>query len=125
MPAKLTEREKKLKGTAQKCRAVKARSLRTVRQEIRDLRRLINDIRYNLNLARVSIRTDGVLIEVLTTDSNGRIAKSKRLNPAFRVQSDSLKTLKSLDRQMQLLCDEEDAAMTDQKDSNTQDEFEV
>jgi hypothetical protein len=116
MPTKLSQREKEIRGTTQKCRAVKARSMRVVRREIRDLRRLINDIEFNLNLARVSIRTHGVLIEVLRADSNGRIAKTKRLNPAFRVQNDSLKTLKSLDRQMQLLCDEEDAAMTDQKD---------
>lgn len=125
MPTKLSQREKNLRGTAQKCRAVKARSLRVVRREMRELRKLITDIRHNLNLARVSIQTDGVLIETLALDSNGRVAKTRRLNPCFRVQNDSLKTLKSLSRQMQLLSDEEDAAMAEQKVSNAHDEFEL
>ena len=125
MPAKLSQREKNLRGTAQKCRAVKARSLRIVRREMRELRKLIMDIRFNLNLARQSIQSDGVLIDTLALDSNGRVAKTRRLNPCFRVLNDSLKTLKILSRQMQLLCDEEDAAMAEQKVSNAHDEFEL
>ena len=126
MPPKLSQREKNLRGTAQKCRTEKVRSLRIVRRDIRELRKLITDIRYNLKLARDSVRTDGTLIEVLTTDSNGRVAKTKRLNPAFRVQGDSLKILKGLDRQMTLLSDEEEAAMAEQsKSSDPSDEFQV
>src|SRR5258708_5156689 len=108
MPAKLTQTEKNARGTAQKCRAIEARSLRTIRREIRELRRVFSDMAYNLEIARKSVRDDGALIEVLVTSSNGRFEKTRRLNPAFKIQMQALSALKSLTRQFDFLCEERD-----------------
>jgi len=110
MPAKLSEKEKAVRGTAQRCRAREARSLRVIRREIRELRRVISDMTFNLQLARKSVQADGVLIEVLVANSNGRFEKSQRLNPAFRIQAHALTALKSLNRQMDFLYEEREAA---------------
>ncbi len=65
---------------------------------------------FNLQLARKSVQADGVLIEVLVANSNGRFEKSQRLNPAFRIQAHALTALKSLNRQMDFLYEEREAA---------------
>src|ERR1700730_5104792 len=107
MPVKLTQREKNLRGTAQKCRATEARSLRAIRKDIRELQRLIGDMAFNLDIARKSVRTDGALIEVLVTNSNGNFEKTRRLNPTFKIQRDALTALKSLNRQLTIRREEE------------------
>jgi|SRR6267378_3949325 len=125
MPAKLSEREKKARGTAQKCRAVEARSLRTIRREIRELRRAIADQQFNLNLARKSVQADGILIEVLVTSSNGRFEKTRRLNPAFKIQAQSMSALRSLTRQFDFLCEELDTAEAVQQKAEEFSEFSI
>src|SRR6266446_7244331 len=125
MPAKRSEREKKARGTAQKCRAIEARSLRVIRREIRDLRRVISDMAYNLEIARKSVRADGALIEVLVTSSNGRFEKTRRINPAFKIQAQALSALRSLTRQFDLLCEERDTAEANQKKSDEFSEFSI
>ena len=125
MPAKLSEREKNARGTAQKCRAVKARSLRTIRREIRELRQVIRDMAFNLDIARKSFRADGALIEVLVTNSNGRFETTKKLNPAFKIQREALTALKSLNRQFDFLCEERDAAEAAQTKAEEASEFSI
>ena len=125
MPAKLSEREKNARGTAQKCRAIEARSLRVIRREIRELRRVISDMAYNLDIARKSVRADGALIEVLVTSSNGRFEKTRRLNPAFKIQTQALSALRSLTRQLDFLYEELDAAEANQKKSDEASEFSI
>src|SRR6266478_4954361 len=118
MPAKLSEKEKAARGTAQRCRTREARTLRVLRREIRELRRVISDMAFNVELARKSLRADGCLIEMLVANSHGRLEKTKRLNPAFKIQTDALKTLKSLNRQMDFLYEEREAAEASQKKSD-------
>ena len=125
MPAKLTQREKNVRGTAQKCRAIEARPLRTIRREIRELRRVISDMAFNLDLARKSFRADGALIEVLVTSSNGRFEKTRRLNPAFKIQREALTALKSLKRQWLLLHEEEALAVAKKEQADSSSEFAI
>jgi hypothetical protein len=125
MPAKLSEREKKARGTAQRCRAREARTLRVIRRQMRELRGVISDMAYNLELSRKSLRADGCLIEVLVANSNGRLEKTRRLNPALKIQTDALKALKSLNRQMDFLCEEREAAEANQKKSDEFSEFSI
>jgi len=125
MPAKLSQREKNSRGTAQKCRALKARPLRVIRSDIRAIQRVIKDMQYNLSIARKSVRADGALIEVVTADSNGRFAKTRRLNPSFKIQREALTALKSLNRQMDFLCEEREAAEAAQHKSAETEEFKI
>ena len=125
MPAKLSDSEKKVKGTAQRCRARQARPLRVIKREMRELRRVISDMIFNVRLARKCIRADGTLIEVLVTDSNGGFAKSRKLNPSFKVQMDAMTALKSLNRQMDFLADELDAAEDKRQKAEEFSEFKV
>jgi hypothetical protein len=125
MPVKLTQKEKNLRGTAQKCRAAEARSLRAIRKDIRELERLISDMNFNLDIARKSVRTEGALIEVLVTNSNGNFEKTRRLNPTFKIQRDALTALKSLNRQLTILREEETQARGKEQQANTRSEFAV
>jgi len=92
---------------------------------MRELRRVISDITFNLELARKSVRADGVLIEVLVANSNGRFEKTRRVNPAFKIQHDSLSALKSLKRQFDFLCEEHEAAEAKQQKTEEFSEFKV
>jgi hypothetical protein len=125
MPAKLSEKEKNSRGTAQRCRAREARSLRVIRREIRELRRVISDITFNVELARKSVRDDGVLIEVMVANSNGQFEKTRRVNPAFKIQAQALGILKSLNRQMDFLCEEREAAETKETKADEFSEFRI
>jgi len=125
MPAKLSEKEKAVKGTAQRCRARGPRSLRIVRRDIRDLRKVISDLTFNVVLARKSLRADGCLIDVLVSDSHGKLERTRRLNPAFKIQTDALKALKSLNRQMDFLSEERDAAEAAQRKTEEDGEFRI
>jgi hypothetical protein len=80
---------------------------------------------FNIDLARKSIRADGCLIEILVANSNGRLEKTRRVNPSFRVQADALKALKGLSRRMELLEEELDAAATKQKKEEEVSEFSI
>ena len=125
MPAKLTEKEKAVRGTAQRCRAHKTRTLRVIRCEIRELRRLISDMAFNVELARKSLRADGFLIEMLVADSHGKHEKTRRLNPAFKIQTDALNALKGLNRQMTILCEEREAGEAARQKAEEVSEFSI
>ena len=125
MPAKLSEKEKAAKGTAQRCRARQARSSRVIKRDIRELRRVISDMAFNVQLARKSVRTDGCLIEVLVANSNGRLEKTRRVNPAFKIQAHALTALKSLNRQMDFLREEREAAEAEQQRAEEISEFRI
>ena len=125
MPAKLSEKEKNSRGTAQRCRAREARSLRVIRREIREVRRAISDMIFNVRLARKSIRADGTLIEVLVTNSNGKFETTRRFNPSFKIQMEAMTALKSLNRQMDFLCEEREEAEARQQKAEEFSEFKV
>src|SRR5258708_40104212 len=124
MPAKLTQREKNARRTAQRCRAVEARSLATIQQEIRELEQIITDMNFNLSLAMKSVKADGIFVELVVTDSNGAFQKTKKLNPAFKIQKEALNALKSLKRQLVLLREEQTQAQDKEKLADRFREFE-
>ena len=128
MPAKLSTKEKLARGTAQRCRMRGPRSLSAIETDLAELRRLIADLNHNLKIARECVRRDGCLIEVTVTNNHGHFEKTRRLNPAFKVQNDAMKLLKSFSRQLELLTDERALAIVEkqklqQKESS--DEFAV
>lgn len=120
MPQKLSQKEKKLRGTSRRCRVIGPRSLSVINSDLHEVRRVIADLQYNVVLARKSVRTDGVLIETTVTDNHGHFAKAKKLNPAFKVINDSLKLLKSFNRQFQLLTDERELALVERQKQKAQ-----
>jgi riboflavin biosynthesis pyrimidine reductase len=125
MSAKLREKDKAVRGTAQRCRTRQARSLRIIRREIRDLRTIITDMNFNLQLARKSVRTEGTLIEVLVANSHGQLEKTRRLNPAFKIQFLAVTALRSLNRQMEFLYEEREAAEAKQRKADELSEFSI
>jgi hypothetical protein len=126
MSLKLSQKEKVIRGTSRRNRVPGPRSLTVIEADLREVRRVIADLQYNVAVARKSVRTDGVLIEVTVTDHHGHFAKSKKLNPAFRVINDSLKLLRSFNRQFELLSDERELTLFErQKERNHSEEFSV
>jgi hypothetical protein len=75
MPSKLSEKEKSLRGTNQRCRRREPRPVSVVRREMREVRKLIADQTFNVELARKSIRAEGCLVEVTILDSHGKLGK--------------------------------------------------
>jgi len=126
MPAKLSEKEKSAKGTAQRCRARKARPLKVIRRDIRELRKVISDVTFNVRLARKCIRAEGTFIETLVTNSSGRFENVRRINPAFKIHLQSLNALKSYNRQLEFLFEEREAAEAKQRKAEEfKDEFTI
>jgi hypothetical protein len=125
MPVKLSEREKNARGTAQKCRTLQARPLKVVRTDIRDLRQIISDVGFNLQLARQSVHDDGLFLEVVVADSNGKLNRTKKITPALKIQREALTSLKSLNRQLVLLHEEEAQGVAKQHTERLSSEFAI
>lgn len=128
MAAKLSEREKRLRGTTQRCRVRGPRALSVIESDLREARKVIEDLQFNLATARKCVRDEGCLVETTVTNSHGHFEKVRRLNPAFKVQHDAVKLLKSFNRQLQLLTDERELALVERqksKEKRTNEEFSV
>ncbi len=121
---RLTDAEKKVRGTAQKCRALKPRSKKVVSEEIQTIQQCLTDMQHNLVLAGQEIRTNGMYVEMQVTDNNGTLQTVKKINPAFKVQKEALSALKSLKRHLTLLREEESLAGAKEQQADESSEFE-
>jgi hypothetical protein len=119
--ARLTEAEKKSRGTHKKCRTLVPRTLEIIRNELADMEQAIGDMRYTLSLTVGEIRKKGLMVTLTVLDSHGAPVKVKKLNPALKVQKDAMASLRSLARMVVLLREEEALAATKE---NTASEFE-
>ena len=80
---------------------------------------------FNLKIARESVHSEGALIEVLVTSSNGNFEKTRRLNPSFKIQREALTALKSLNRQLLLLDEEKRVAEAKLQKAEESSEFSI
>lgn len=106
---KLTVAEKDARGTRQTGRDI-PRPLDEVQQEIREARESLDDMQFNLREAGKAIRKEGVLIDVITRNNGGNEVRTKKLNPACKLQKEMLTAIKSVKRAMVLLREEEQLA---------------
>jgi hypothetical protein len=106
---KLTVSEKQARGTNRSDRDP-ARPLSEVRLEIDEALESLEDMRYNLREAGKAIRTEGVLIAVITRNNDNKEVRTKKLNPACKLQREMLTSIKSTKRQLVLLREEEQLA---------------
>lgn len=118
---KLTTAEKTARGTLQPSRE-SVRPLAEVREEIQEQLEALSDMRFNLHAAGKAIRTQGVLIAVITRSNDNKEVRTQKLNPACKLQKDMLSAIKSVKRALVLLREEEAAALKAEKPLN--DEFE-
>ena len=120
---KLTEAEKKARGTARKSRALKPRKRSEIRSDMHSTEACIQDMQHNLTEATKEIRTLGMFIETTVTDNNGVAHVVRKLNPAYKIQKDAMQLMKQLRRQLVMLREEEAAAtVTEEKSTNAQQE---
>jgi hypothetical protein len=110
MPPKLTQFEKNARGTNQKCRALVPRTLEVIRAEIAEMEQAIDDMRYILSLTVGEIRKKGLMVTLTVLDSHGAPVKTKKVNPALKVQKDAMASLRSLKRMVDFLREEEGLA---------------
>jgi len=110
MAARLTIEEKQARGTHQAC-LDRIRPLPEIQKEIEEARQSLEDAQYNLREAGKAIRAEGVLIDVITRNNGGQEVRTKKLNPACKLQKEMLTTIKSIKRALVLLRDEEKAAL--------------
>lgn len=103
---KLTIGEKEARGTRQTGRDL-PRALDEVQQEVTEVQESMEDMRFNLREAGKAIRKEGVLIDVITRNNGGNEVRTKKLNPACKLQREMLVSLKSAKRALVLLRDEE------------------
>jgi hypothetical protein len=107
---RLTIAEKQARGTHQASRD-KIRPLSEIQAEIAEARESQTDMQYNLREASKAIRAEGVLIDVITRNNGGNEVRTKKLNPACRLQKDMLLAIKSVKRALVLLHEEEAMAL--------------
>jgi hypothetical protein len=124
MSVKQTDSEKKAKGTLQKCRVAAPRELADVQRDIDQTVEAIEMVRYNLSLAMTEIKQRGMFIAVTVTDSNGQHKTTEKLNPAFKIHRESVGALKSLDRHLTILREEEQKAVSQKVDDDEWSELE-
>jgi len=122
MAPKLTIAEKEARGTRTKADLARVRPLLEVQEEINDTMVSLDDARYNLRKAGEAIRKYGVLIDVVTRNNGGDEVRTKKLNPACRLQRDMLTAIKAIKRALVLLREEETLAQ--KKVTPEKDEFE-
>ena len=108
--SRLTEAEKKARGTHKKCRTLVPRTLEIIRAEIADMEQAIDDMRYTLSLTVGEIRKKGLMVTLTVLDSHGAPVKVKTINPALKVQKDAMASLRSLKRMVEFLREEEKLA---------------
>ena len=106
---KLTIAEKKARGTYQACLS-RIRPLTEVRAEIDEVIETLDLMYSNLRAACEAIRREGVLIDVVTREKQGQETRTKKLNPACRLQGDMVTGIKSAERNLVLLREEEQLA---------------
>jgi len=121
--AKLTDQEKKMKGTFRKVRALKPRGLKVIRAEIETVQQCITDMQYNLTEAGKAVRELGLMIETTITDNHGTAHVKKVVNPAINIQQKALSALKTLKRHMTLLQEEESLAGKKETEEQEADEW--
>lgn len=103
---KLTVAEKTARGTVQLGRDA-PRELSEVETEIEEALASLEDMRFNLREAGKAIRSEGVLIDVITRNNGGNEVRTKKLNPACKLQKEMLTAIKSVKRALVLLREEE------------------
>jgi len=121
MAVKLTQAEKDARGTLRTGRDV-VRPLPEVRAEMTEALESLEDMRFNLREAGKAIRREGVLIDIVTRNNGGSEVRTKKLNPACKLQKDMLSAIKSVKRALVLLREEEQLALKAEKPEH--DEFE-
>jgi hypothetical protein len=107
---KLTESEKKQRGTLRKDRQAKPRRLEIIQREISDANQGMDDMRHNLSLAMTEIRLRGLMVKTKVLDSHGKPITTERVNPALKVYKEALAVIRSLKRYLILLQEEETQA---------------
>jgi hypothetical protein len=85
------------------------------------MERAIDDMHFVLSLTVGEIRKHGLMFTLTILDSHGAPVKTKRANPALKVQKDAMSPLRTLKRMVVLLREEE--ALTAAKE-NAASEFE-
>jgi hypothetical protein len=123
MPAKLTESQKKARGTEQKSRAPVPRTVFAIRTEISDTEQAVDDLRYVMQIALGEIRKNKVMITTTALDSHGAPVKIRKINPAFKVHKDAMASLRSLKRMLDHLREEESLAVAKEQKESEHEEF--
>jgi hypothetical protein len=106
---KLTIGEKQARGTHQPIRD-NIRPLAEVRAEMTEALESLEDMRFNLTESGKAIRREGVLIDIVTRNNGGNEVRTKKLNPACKLQKEMLSAIKSVKRALVLLREEEQLA---------------
>lgn len=101
----LTVGEKQARGTHQGAKD-RTRALDVILAETAEVEESLEDMQFNLRAAGKAIRKDGVLIAVVTRNNGGQEVRTKKLNPACKLQRDMLSAIKSARRALVILADE-------------------
>jgi hypothetical protein len=109
MAIKLSIAEKKARGTHQPCLDTN-RPLAEVRAEMSEALESLEDMRFNLREAGKAIRKEGVLIDIITRNNGGQEVRTKKINPACKLQAAMISAIKSVKRALVLLREEEQIA---------------
>lgn len=102
---KLTVAEKEARGTNQPDRN-SIRDLAEVEQEITETQEALVDMRFNLSAAGKAIRAEGILIDIITRSNDNKEVRTKKLNPACKLQREMLVSIKSAKRALIILREE-------------------
>jgi hypothetical protein len=88
----LTAGEKDARGTRDRSKE-RTRALATILTEVAEVEESLDDMQFNLREAGKAIRREGVLIDMVARNSSGQEVRTKKLNPACKLQRDMLSAI--------------------------------
>jgi hypothetical protein len=107
---RMTDSEKRQRGTFQAARATKARSLADIHADVEQAQETLESLQLTAREAAKSVRTLGVVIP-----SGRGAASTHKPNPCIRIQSWALTAIRTLKRELVFLREEEQLAAQAQK----------
>ncbi|MFZ3265763.1 MAG: hypothetical protein WA172_17280 [Terriglobales bacterium] len=121
--SRLTDTEKKLRGTFQPSRAARVRTIPEIEATIAESNGLIASLTFVLTEAQQSVEKDGIRITTVTRDNANRTVESSKLNPAVRLLLEIPNKIRAARREITLLSEELETALQKEREANEPDEF--
>jgi hypothetical protein len=120
---RLTPNEKRARGTLQRSRIPKPRSLPEIDVAISDTLDLIESLMLVLKKAKESVRTDGIQSIVTARDNANRTTTATKLSPAVKLVLTIPAQVRLARRELVILNEERETAEQKEAAANLPDEF--
>jgi hypothetical protein len=120
---RLTQNEKRLRGTLQASRVAQPRTIPEIEIAITEATELIESLSFVLQQAKDAIRRDGIQSVVTARNNKNETTTSTKLNPSVKLLLDVPGKIRLARRELVILKEELETATQEESAANEPDEF--